>query len=230
MWNLKNSKDLLEYIQSGSLSSCNSNKTFDFSTLYTTNPHSKLKDKLRELVQLCFIKKNGHCRYKYLVLGRDISYFAKTPLIDSTKMFSETDIINLLEFLIDNIFVIFGGRVFQQTVGMPMGTNCAPLLADLFLHSYEADFIRGLLKKNEKKLAIARSFNFTLCYIDDVLSLNNSRFGDFVDHIYPIELEIKDTTDTDRSASYLDLHLEIDSEGRLRMKLYDKRNDFNFPL
>ena len=49
--------------------------------------------------------------------------------------------------------------------------------------------------------------------IDDVLSLNNSGFGDFVDRIYPIELEIKDTTDTDRSASYLDLHLEIDSQG-----------------
>jgi hypothetical protein len=60
---------------------------------------------------------------------------------------------------------------------------------------------------NEKKLA--RSFNFTFRYIDDVLSLNNSRFGDFVDRIYPIELEIKDTTDTDRSASYLDLHLEL---------------------
>jgi hypothetical protein len=65
----------------------------------------------------------------------------------------------------------------------------------LFLYSYEADFIDGLLKKNEKKLA--RSFNFTFRYIDDVLSLNNSRFGDFVDRIYPIELEIKDTTDTD---------------------------------
>ena len=49
--------------------------------------------------------------------------------------------------------------------------------------------------------------------------------------IYPIELEIKnDTTDTDRSASYLDLHLEIDSEGPLRTKLYDKRDDFNFPI
>ena len=71
-----------------------------------------------------------------------------------------------------------------------------------------------LLKKNEKKLA--RSFNFTFRYIYDVLSLNNSRFGDFVDRIYPIELEIKDTTYTDRSASYLDLHLNIDSEGRLR--------------
>jgi hypothetical protein len=99
----------------------------------------------------------------------------------------------MLEFLIDNIFALFGGRVFQQTVGIPMGTNCAPLLAKLFLYSYEADFIQGLLKKSEKKLA--RSFNFTFRYIDDVLSLNNSRFGDFVDRIYPIELdeEFEDT-------------------------------------
>jgi hypothetical protein len=118
--------------------------------------------------------------------------------------------------------------VFQQTVGIPIGTNCVPLLADLFLYSYDADFIQGLLKKTEEKLA--RSFNFTFRYIDDVLSLNNSRFGEFIDRIYPIELEIKDTTDTDRSASYLDLHLEIDSERRLRTKLYDKRDDFNFPI
>ena len=90
-----------------------------------------------------------------------------------------------------------------------MGINCAPLLADLFLYSYEADFIQGLLKKNEKKLP--QSFNFTFRYIDDVRSLNNSRFGDFVDRIYPIELEINDTTYTNRSASYLDLHLEINS-------------------
>jgi hypothetical protein len=109
-----------------------------------------------------------------------------------------------------------------------MGTDCAPLLADLFLYSYEADFIQGLLKKDEKKLS--RSFNFTFRYIDDVPSLNNSRFGDFVDHIYPIELEIKDTTDTDTSASYLDLHLDMDSEWRLRTKLYNKRDDFNFPI
>ena len=102
-----------------------------------------------------------------------------------------------------------------------MGANCAPLLADLFLYSYEADFIQGLLKKNEKKLAH---------YIGDVLSLTNSVFCDFVDRIYPIELEIKDTTNTERSASYLVLHIEIDSEGRLRTKLYDKRDDFNVPI
>ena len=66
---------------------------------------------------------------KYIVLGRNKSYFVKIHS-DSTKKFSETDIINMVEILIDNIFVIFGGRVFQQTVGIPMGTNCAPLLID----------------------------------------------------------------------------------------------------
>ena len=96
----------------------------------------------------------------------------------------------------------------------------------MFLYSYEAVFI--LLKKNEKKLV--RSFNFTFRYIDDVLSLNNSRFGDFVDRIYLVEIVIKDISDTDRSTSCVDLHLEIDSELRLRTKHYDKRDDLNFPI
>ena len=88
--------------------------------------------------------------------------------------------------------------------------------------------MQGLLKKNEKKLT--RSFDCTFLCIDDVISKNNSRFRDFVDRIYPIELEIKDTTDTDISASYLELHLEIDSEARLRTKLNAKRDDLNFPI
>jgi hypothetical protein len=87
----------------------------------------------------------------------------------------------MLEFLIDNIFAIFGGRVFQQTVGIPMGTQCAPLFADLFVYWHDADFIQ------EKKLA--RSFNFTFRYIDNVLSLNNSTFAAFGDRIYLIELK-----------------------------------------
>ena len=59
---------------------------------------------------------------------------------DSTKTLSEADIINMLEFLIENIFALFDVRVFQQTVGIHMGTNCPPLLADLFLYSYDTDF------------------------------------------------------------------------------------------
>ena len=130
---------------------------------------------------------NGQHTYKYLVLGRDRTYFVKHHS-DSNKKFSETDIFNMLEFLIHNIFAMFGERVFQQTVGIPMSTNCVPLLADLFLYSYEADFIQGLHRKNDNKLP--RSSNFMFPYIDDVISLSNSRFGDFVDRIYPIELEI----------------------------------------
>ena len=72
------------------------------------------------------------------------SYFA--------KKFAETNIIKVLQFFIDNVFVMFVGYVFQQTVDILMGTNCGPLLADLFHYSYEADFIQGLLQKNEKKL------------------------------------------------------------------------------
>ena len=61
-------------------------------------------------------------------------------------------IFNILEFLIDSIFVMFGGRVFQQTFGKPIGTHCVPLLTDLFLYSYEADFIHGLLiEKNRNE-------------------------------------------------------------------------------
>jgi hypothetical protein len=106
---------------------------------------------------------------------------------------------------------MIGGRVFQQTVAIHMGANCSPLLANLFLYSYEADVIQGLLKKNEKKLA--RSFNFTFRCSDDVFSLNNSRFCDFVDRIYPIELEIKSTTYINRSASYLDLYPKLTMRG-----------------
>jgi hypothetical protein len=67
-----------------------------------------------------------------------------------------------------------------------------------------------LLKNTSAKDKRICCVNFTFRYIDDVLSLNNNRFGDFVDRIYLVEFEIKDTTDTDMSASYLDLHIEID--------------------
>ena len=89
-------------------------------------------------------------------------------------------------------------------------------LSTCFFIYYQADFIQELLRKKDKKLAI--SFNSTFRYIDDVLSLNHSKFGDYVERIYPIELEIKDTTDTVKSALYLDVHLEIDNVGRLKTK------------
>ena len=109
-----------------------------------------------------------------------------------------------------------------------MGTNCAPLLADIFLYSYEAEFIQSLLSTGKKK--IASQFNFTYRYIDDVLSINNPDFENYLGQMYPAELEIKDTTENNTSASYLDLLLSIESDGQLRTFLYDKRDDFNFHI
>ena len=105
---------------------------------------------------------------------------------DSKSKYTEEDIINMLEFLVDNIFVVFAGKVFQQIMGIPMGTNCAPLLANIFLYSYEAEFIQPLLSAGKKRLA--SQFNFTYRYIDDVLSINNPDFENNLGQMYPPEL------------------------------------------
>ena len=86
-----------------------------------------------------------HCLRKRYVL-----FCKKNNHSESAKKFSKADIIKMLQFFfINNIFVLYGGRIFQQTVGIPLDTNCIPLLTELFLYSYEADVIQGILKKNE---------------------------------------------------------------------------------
>jgi hypothetical protein len=161
------------------------------------------------------------------VLGYNSTYFAKTIQKGQT-CYSEEQVISMLEFLIDNIFVSFGETLLQQVVGIPMGTNCAPLLANFFVYSYESEFLQKLVR--DKKIHEARAFNFTYRYINDVLSNNNSRFAEFLPLIYPPELEIKETTDIASSASILDSYLEFDDSGQLSTKIYDKQDDFNFKI
>ena len=134
----------------------------------------------------------------------------------------------MLEFLIDNIFVSFGGTLFQQVVCIPMCANYTPLLADLFVYSYESEFLQKLVK--DKKFHDARAFNFSYQYIDDALSINNSGFAEFLPLIYPPELEVKETTDTASPASFLDLYLEFYDSGQISTNIYDKRDDFNFKI
>ena len=120
------------------------------------------------------------------------------------------------------------GKIFKQIIGIPMCSNCAPLLADLFLYSYEAEYIQSLLSAGKKRLS--SQCNFTYRYIDDVLSINNQDFENYLGQMYPPELEIKDTTESNTSASYWDLLLSIDRDGQLCTSLYDKRDDFNFHI
>ena len=158
MWILKNSKELLEHLKFLTFNHVTSINSFDFSTLYTTISHQKLKNKLTSIIRNAFIFKNGNRRYKYFVVGHDGTYFVKEHS-DSKKKYPEDDIIKMFEFIVDNIFVVFAGKVFQKTVGSPMGKNCALLLADIFLYSYEAEFIQSLLSTRKKQLACR--FNLT---------------------------------------------------------------------
>jgi hypothetical protein len=167
MWIFKNSKELLANLKAQNFSQINSIKTYDFLTLYTTIPHEQLKSRLFDIIDNCFFNKNE----KIIFSDQSSKHYFIRYHSDSSHKYSEVEIKKMLEFLIDNIFVVVGGEVFQQSVGISMGTNCAPLLADLLLYSCEAEFIQKLLHEKKKSLAVA--FNLTFRYIGDVLSIRH---------------------------------------------------------
>ena len=112
-----------------------------------------------------------------------------------------------------------------------MGTNCAPTpspLADLFLYSYEREFLSNMIKSGHRKLA--KSFN--LCYqcTDDLIVFNNKKFGDYVKEIYLSQLTVEKANTSEDLANYLDLTFIIGRNNRLYTKLYDKRDDFDFHI
>ena len=77
-----------------------------------------------------------------------------------------------LTYLLYNIFIRFGTKLYRQIVGIPMGTNCAPPIAVLFLFCYERDFMACL--SYNKKAEIIQAFNSTSRYWDEILNIDNS--------------------------------------------------------
>ena len=108
-----------------------------------------------------------------------------------------------------------------------MGTNCAPLVADLFLFCYERDFMMSL--SDDKQADVIDAFNTTSRYLDDILNINNVYFDNMVSQIYPSELQLNKANASDTEAAFLDLHLSI-SNDIVSTKIYDKRDDFDFEI
>ena len=129
--------------------------------------------------------------------------------------------------LLDNIFIRFGSKLYRQIVGIPMGTNCAPLVADLFLFCYERDFMLSLSDNNQTD--IIEAFNPTSRYLDDLLNVDNPYFEQMVGQIYPTELQLNKANSSDTEAPFLDLNLSI-TNGIVSSKIYDKRDDFDFEI
>ena len=105
-------------------------------------------------------------------------------------------------YLLDNIFIRFGTKLYRQTIGIPMGTNCAPLVADLFLFCYERDFMKSLSLENQAD--IIEAFNSTSRYLDDLLNIDNIYFDQMVTRIYPTELQLNRENSSDTETPFLD--------------------------
>ena len=103
-------------------------------------------------------------------------------------MCTTDNICKMIEFLIDYSLVQFGWRLSGLMTGIPMGTNYAPLLADLFFYSYENEFLDNMIRSGYRRLA--RSFNLCYRYIDDMIVLNN-KFLDYLKEIYPSQLTVE---------------------------------------
>ena len=168
-WSIKNSNDVLNKFKSKNFQVSKLPK-YDFSTLYTTLPHHLIKDKLIDLINRTFIRENT----QYLACNEECAFF--TPdVYNNHNSWSCQKVCDALVYLLDNIFIRFGTKLYRQTIGIPMGTNCAPLVADLFLFCYERDFMKSISRENQAD--IIEAFNSTSRYLDDLLNIENIRFA-----------------------------------------------------
>ena len=87
----------------------------------------------------------------------------------------------------DNIYIRFGTKLYRHIVGIPIDTNCASIVADLFLFCYERDFMKDL--SNDNQADIIKAFNSTSRYLDDLLNVNTPYVEGMVNQIYPPELQ-----------------------------------------
>ena len=228
MWILKNSTSLLSSLDQLDVRTAKSVQTFDFSTLCTSVPRGLLKSRISDLVHNAFRKKDGSVRYTHVRLTRAKGYFARDINGGGDGVFAADGVCGMIEFLIDNIFVRFGGRLFRPVIGIPMGTNCAPLLADLFLYSYENEFLGNMIRSGHGGLA--GSFNLCYRYIDDLIVFNNGGFLGCLGEVCLSRLAVGRAGGSGRLADCLGLAFIVGGGGRLSTRLCGRCDDFGFRI
>ena len=122
-------------------------------------------------------------------------FFTSADHYRGYHLWSCQNICDALSFLLDNIYIRFGTKFYRHIVRIPMGTNFAPLVADLCLFCYERDFMKYL--SNDNQADVIKAFNSTQ-YLDDLLNIDNPYFEGMVNQIYPPELQLNkaNTSDT----------------------------------
>ena len=216
----KNSTEILNKLKTKGFQS-STIFTYDFSTLNTTLPHNLIRNQL-----VCLIENTFRCEEAlYLACNEEHAF----SLLKNKKydLWSCQKVTDALIYLMDNIYIRFGSKLYRQNVEIPMGTNCAPLVADLFLFCFERGFMKSLTK--EKRYDLIDAFNSTSRYLDDLLNIDNIHFEHMVHRIYPAELQLNKAYASDTEAAFLDLNLSIHND-IVSTKINDKRDDFNFDI
>ena len=142
-------------------------------------------------------------------------------------MYSKLSIKTLLEFIIDNAYFQVGDKIFKQIIGIPMGSDPAPFIANIFLYVYENRYMNGLKKSD---LSRARNLRHVFRFIDDLIAINdNDQFLKSYKEIYPQQMDLKVENQGTMKASHLDLDLEI-KDCVFISRLYDKERLSNLML
>ena len=198
--------------------------TYDFSTLYTTLPHDLIREKLTNLIEWTFWGEGSPC---VACGGGGGRAFFTSEDTGRYRLWSCQNVCEALIYLLDNIYIRFGTKLYRQIVGIPMGAGCAPLVAGLFLFCYERDFVASL--SGVGRAEIVEAFKSTSGYLDDLLNVGSPCFGGVVGRVCPPGLRLGRAGTADAEAPFLDLHLSI-SDGFVSSGIYDKRDDFDFDI
>ena len=162
----------------------------------------------------------------YLACNDQRSFFI-SDLYKNYNLWSCQKLCEGLVYLLDNILIRFGTKLYRQIIGFPMGIKCAPLVADVFLFCYERDFMKSLSPENQAD--IIESINSTSRYLDELLNIDNIYFEQMDNRIYRADLQLNKTDSSGTEAPFLDLNLSI-SNDKISTKIYDKRDDFDFDI
>ena len=165
------------------------------------------------MIERTFYKKEGKL---HLACNNKKAFFTSADHYIGYHLWSCQNVCDALSFLLDNIYIRSGTKLYRQIVGIPVGTNCAPLVTDLFLFCYERDFMKDL--SNDNQADVIKAFNSTSRYLDDLLNIDNPYFEGMVNQIYPSEFQLNKAYTSDTEAPFLDLHLSI-SNGFFHPKL-----------
>ena len=123
----------------------------------------------------------------YLACNDKKAFFTSTDH-RGYKLWSCQNVCDALSYLLDNTYIRFDNKLCRQIIGIPMGKNDAPLVADLFLFCYENGFMTFLSDDNQ--VDIIKAFNSTSSYLDDLLNIDNSDFEVMVHQIYSPDLQL----------------------------------------